>query len=167
MAKKQPVEISGEEVSFHRMNDTFMKIAKIYIRQHDKNQDFGIRNKLCRAEIHTIQAVGNNEGINLTELARVLDVTKPTVSERIAKLARLKLVRKQTCDENQKEIRLALTDKGWTAYHNHEKQHQDIFRLFERHFGNRTPEFLQDFEEQLNDFYAFLLALRKGKRFFQ
>ena len=167
MKRRKPVNASPEEVLFHHANDVLMNMAKMYVRQHEKNQDFGVGDKLRRAEIHTIQAIGNNEGINLTELARRLDVTKPTVSERIAKLVRLKLVQKQTSEQNQKEVRLALTEKGWTAYHHHEEQHQDIFKLFEKHFGDETPSFVRSFESQLNAFYAFLVALRKEKRFFQ
>ena len=167
MATEQPVQTSREEASFHHINDVLMKIAKMYVRQHEKNQDFGVQARLQRAEIHTIQAIGNHEGINLTELARLLEVTKPTISERVAKLARLKLVEKQMRAGNQKEVRLVLTETGWTAYHHHEDQHREIFRLFQQHFGGRSAAVLQSFEKELDDFHGFLVALRKGSRFFQ
>jgi DNA-binding MarR family transcriptional regulator len=148
MGKKMPIKITNKEQSFHRMNDVIMQIAKIYVRQHNKMQDFGVGNKLCRAEIHTIQAIGNNEGINLTELATLLDVSKPTVSERIKKLIRLKLIKKRLKERNNKEVRLTLTDQGWSAYHSHEKQHKEIFQLFEEHFGNHRLNEIFDLRQQ-------------------
>jgi DNA-binding MarR family transcriptional regulator len=119
-------------------------------------QDFGVENKLCRAEIHTIQAIGNHEGINISELATLFEVSKPTISERIKKLIRLKFVKKQLKDGNNKEVMLTLTDKGWLAYQNHEKQHKEIYKLFKKYFGKHTEDFLKSFGKELNAFYEFL-----------
>ena len=68
------------------MNDSLMHVAKIYMEWHDKEQHFGTDVKLCRAEVLTIQAIGNHEGINVTQLAKLFDVTKPTISEKIKKV---------------------------------------------------------------------------------
>lgn len=167
MIKKTPIKITNKEQSFHQMNDVIMQIAKIYVRQHNKMQDFGVGDKLCRAEIHTVQAIGNNEKINLTELAALLDVSKPTVSERIKKLIRLKLVTKQLKDGNNKEIMLTLTSRGWVAYRSHEKQHKEIFKLFKEHFGNQTDGFLGSFAKELNCFLEFLNDVKNKTIYFQ
>lgn len=110
---------SKKQIEFEKMNDTLMQIAKVYMQWHNKDQNFGVKSPLCRAEIHTIQAIGNNEGINITELANFLSVKKPTVSERLNKLNRLKLIRKERSTTNGKVIQLYLTETGWTAYKNH------------------------------------------------
>lgn len=167
MNKKRPAKITKQERSFHRMNDIIMQISKIYIRQHNKMQDFGVGSKLCRAEIHTIQTIGNNEGINLTGLAALLGVSKPTISERIKKLIRLKLVKKQLKDGNEKEVMLTLTSKGWLAYQNHEKQHKEIYKIFKKYFGDKTDDFLESFADNFGSFLEFLNDVRSGTIYFQ
>jgi DNA-binding MarR family transcriptional regulator len=167
MSKKIPKEITKEEQAFHQMNDVVMQISKIYIRQHNKMQDFGIGSSLCRAEIHTIQAIGNNEGINLTELAAILKVSKPTISERIKKLIKHKLVQKQLKDGNDKEVMLSLTKQGWITFQNHEKQHKEIYKLFKKHFGNEASDFLNSLSNELCLFLEFINDVRKNTKYFQ
>ena len=167
MSKKLPVKISDIEHSFHKMNDVIMEIAMIYSRQHNKMQDFEVGCKLCRAEIHTIQAIGNNEGMNVTELAELFGVSKPTISERLKKLIRYKLVNKRYKEGNNKEVLLTLTDKGWKAYRNHEKQHKEIFKLYKKHFGDKSEDFIMSFSEELESFLEFLKKTRNNTIYFQ
>ncbi len=167
VSKKKSVKITNKEKAFHQMNDVIMQIAKIYVRQHNKMQNFDVGVQLCRAEIHTIQAIGNHEGINISELAELFDVSKPTISERIKKLIRLKLVKKQLKDGNNKEVMLTLTDKGWLAYKNHEKQHKEIYKLFKEHFGIHSDDFLKSFDENIRQFHEFLNNIRNNTAYFQ
>lgn len=167
MVNKKPIKISTHEQAFHEMNDVIMKIATMYVRQHNKMQDFGVESKLCRAEIHTIQAIGNHEGINISELAALFEVSKPTISERIKKLIRLKLVKKQLKDGNNKEVMLTLSEKGWIAYQNHEKQHKEIYKLFKKHFGKQSDELLKSLGKELKEFYGFLDDVKNQTIYFQ
>ena len=156
-------ENNAREKEFHRMNDVIMDIAKIYMRWHDEEQDFGIAQSLRREEIHTIQAIGDNEGINITELAKLLDITKPTVSERVRKLSLMDLVQKRGSPENNKEILLFLTRKGWVAHRNHEEKHHKLFGVFEEHFGDDAAFFLDSFIKNLNKFSLFLSTVKEKK----
>jgi DNA-binding MarR family transcriptional regulator len=165
MKKSELSSTNDKEKKFHQMNDVLIEIAKVYMKWHDKEQDFGVEENLCRAEIHSIQAIGNNEGINITQLAKLLKVTKPTVSERLSKLSKLKLVSKISNVKNNKEVLLALTDKGWIAYENHELKHHKIYNLFENYFGDESTQFVESFIEQLKDFSKFLTVVRKEKDF--
>lgn len=165
MRGKETILTAGRERRFHYMNDIVMEIAKTYMKWHDQEQKFGIDENLRRAEIHTIQAVGNNEGLNITRLAKILNVTKPTVSERINKLSRIDLVTKKVSETSNKEIVLSLTRRGWIAYRHHEKKHQKLYRLFEKYFGDRAGFFLDSFTENLRMFSDFLNVLKKKKDF--
>jgi DNA-binding MarR family transcriptional regulator len=167
MYDNKPVKTSSLEHSFHEMNDMIMQVAKIYVRQHNKMQNFCDGIQLCRAEIHTIQAIGNHEGINISELASLFEVSKPTISERTKKLIRMKLVKKQLKDGNNKEVMLTLTDKGWSAYQSHEKQHKEIYKLFKKHFGIQSDDFLKSFGKEISQFYEFLDDVRKKTAYFQ
>jgi DNA-binding MarR family transcriptional regulator len=153
MKKKNSIK---EEAAFERLNNVFMKISKIYIKWHNTHQDFGIDEKLYRSEIHAVQAIANNPGINLTNLAKFFDVTKPTMSQKINKLIKLKLIRKQANPLNEKEIMFVLTDKGWEAHKIHERNHKKLFKLYQQYFADDTEEFTFEFENQLLQFYNFL-----------
>lgn len=150
-----------DQKKFHSMNDILVSISKIYMQWHDEEQDFGIGETLCRAEIHTVQAIGNNEGINVTQLANMLEVTKPTISEKIKKLSGLGLISKQKNANNNKEIQLFLTSKGWEAYDNHEKKHESLYGLFKDHFGDEGSVFLESFTKDLCKFLEFLRKIKK------
>lgn len=156
-------ENQDREKEFHRMNDVIMDIAKVYMKWHDEEQDFGIEENLRREEIHTIQAIGDNEGINITELAKMLNITKPTISDRVRKLSLLVLVEKRSSPGNNKEILLFLTRKGWIAYRNHEEKHHKLYGVFEEHFGENATLFLDTFMKNLNKFSLFLSEV-KGKK---
>ena len=147
------------------MNDVLMHVAKIYMEWHDKEQNFGVEDKLCRAEIHTIQAIGNNEGINITELSQLFHVTKPTISEKIKKLSKMKLIQKQKNPDNNREIHLVLTPKGKIAYENHEKKHDKMFYFFEKYFGQEHTSFLDSFMSNLQNFLAFLNTVKTEEEF--
>lgn len=153
------------QIEFEKMNDTLMQIAKVYMQWHNKDQNFGVEVTLCRAEIHTIQAIGSCEGINITELADQLCVKKPTISERLNKLNRLKLIKKTRSHINGKIIQLYLTETGWTAYENHEKNHEKLFALFQNYFAENDPGFLSEFKNNLNRFLFFLDVIQKEKEF--
>lgn len=163
--KKKELLITEEEKRFHRMNDVIMEIAKTYMKWHDQEHKFGIDENLCRAEIHTVQAIGNSEGLNVTQLARLLNVTKPTVSERVNKLSRIGLVEKRTSGTSNKEIVLSLTGKGWLAYRHHERKHRKLYGLFEKNFGDKAGLFLDSFEDNLGSFSRFLCWVKKEKDF--
>ena len=154
------------EKKFHRMNDVIMDLAKVYMRWHDEKQDFGVEETLRREEIHTIQAIGNNEGINITELASMFKVTKPTISARIGKLASAGLVEKKSGFGNNKEVLLFLTAKGWIAYRNHEEKHHKLFEVFEEHFGDDAECFLDSFMHDLSRFSLFLSDVKQRREDF-
>lgn len=148
-----------DEQRFHKMNDVIMKITKVYMDWHDEEQDFGVNVNLRRAEIHTIQAIGNAQQMNITQLAQTLDVKKPTVSERINRLARQGLVLKSPHESNNKEVILSLTPKGWTAYENHEEKHHQLYKNFVDYFGAEAGVFLDGFTQSLERFDQFITHL--------
>lgn len=57
-----------------------------YNRMDNKQRSYGTDALLSRAEIHTIAAVGDKPGINITALADILGITKGAASQMIYKL---------------------------------------------------------------------------------
>ena len=132
---------------FGRLLDKMDEAMKRLAAEHMAPHTFGTGVRLHRAEIHTIQAIGENEGINPTKLAALMDVTKGAISQIISKLKEKKLVKKAFADENAKEIRLYLTEKGRVGFKNHSFMHMKMYDTVKEYYG-------PDFEEKLIEFYS-------------
>lgn len=146
------------EKSFDRMLAQLIQIVDRFNKQHKKGHDFGSGDLLFPSEIHTIQAIGDHEDINITELAVALKVTKPTISERIKKLERLDLIQRRDAVDNMKTVILHLTARGWIAYKGHETHHSEMFAHFQKHFGSNTAAQLRKCQQA---FAAFLDVMKQ------
>ena len=74
-------------------------------------------------ESHTIQAIGENGAINVTDLAAHFGVTKSAASQIVNKLSKKGYVVKRISEYSGKELRLELTPLGRRAYEAHERCH--------------------------------------------
>jgi len=115
--------------------ETFQKFCQLDKKPMMLNE--GI--KLYHAELHTISDIGNNPGINITELAAHQNVTKGAVSQIVNKLEKKQYVAKFKGD-NEKEINLRLTDKGIHIYEIKEKYQSEVFREYEEIFESTTEK---------------------------
>lgn len=140
------------------MLEQVLEIVERFNKQHKKGRDFGTGDLLFPSEIHTIQAIGDHESINITDLAMALDVTKPTVSERIKKLERLGLVKRQDAVDNRKTVLLHLTDRGCIAHRGHAAHHRKMFDQFEQEFKSGTADQIRKCQQA---FAALLDVLKK------
>ena len=140
------------------MLEQLLQIVDRFNKQHKKGRDFGTGDLLFPSEIHTIQAIGDHENINVTDLAAVLKVTKPTVSERVKKLERLELIERQEAAENRKTVILHLTARGWIAYKGHAAHHKEMFDHFQQQFGSGMADQIRKCQQA---FAAFLDVLKQ------
>ena len=136
--------MNEKEIIFRKVLDSIDDVMNRMVATHEKPRDFGTGVLLHRVEIHTIQAIAENEGINVTDLAKIMNVTKGAISQTLSKLEKKKLVEKQNSHKNQKEIELYLTDAGWIGYHQHEKMHMSMLRIVEELFGDKVSEKLSE-----------------------
>lgn len=104
---------------FHRVIDKALILSR-------SPGDYGTGEPLNLAEIRIIYTVGNNPGINITELSSELGVSKSTVSPLVNRLHRKQYIRKLKEVSNQKNILLELTEKGTTAKTGFERFHQEF-----------------------------------------
>lgn len=114
----------------------FMRVAKKFIQFENSLTDYGIDEPITQAAIHTLEAVGKNEGINVTELAKRLGITKGAVSQMIGRLIRKGLVSKNRLADNEKEVMLNLTEKGWQVFNCHQDIHKEVFKEFMSNLGD-------------------------------
>jgi DNA-binding MarR family transcriptional regulator len=127
----------------------FVRVMNMYNALEKTPLDFGTNELLYPSEIHTIEAIGKNHGVNVTELGNTLGVTKGAVSQKIARLVRKGLVVKVKAPFSEKEVSLKLTDKGWMAFQGHEKFHMKIYADFIKHIETFSVDEMRRFGEMM------------------
>jgi DNA-binding MarR family transcriptional regulator len=105
----------------------YFKSIKEFNEFESSPRDFGTGDLLYSSEIHTLQAIGNNANINLSELAEILGISKSGVSKFIEKLLNKEVITKGNPLNNKKEVVFNLTKKGWTAYSGHQNFSEQTF----------------------------------------
>ena len=103
------------------------------------HKSFGTDVNIYRSEIHVIQLVGDRTGIHLSEISRLIGVTKGTVSQIVKRLEGKGLVEKQIDENNNTRQLISLTKKGVTAWQAHMDYH------------NRNSQKMYAFLSVLND----------------
>jgi len=90
-------------------------------------RDYGTGDLLYPADIHTVIALDQHEGSNLTQLAAALDVSPPAAFKFVKKLVSLGYLQKERLSGNDKEVALYLTEKGKLAVAAHRLFMQKVF----------------------------------------
>ncbi|MBE6063768.1 MAG: winged helix-turn-helix transcriptional regulator [Clostridium butyricum] len=135
------------------------RIVHKYTALEKKKRYFGTNIQLTCSEIHTIDAIGSNDKINITQLAALKGVTKGAVSQMIYKLIKKGLVKKTVSPKSDTEVILELTESGQKAYDAHLEYHRITNRIMYERLEQMKPENyerlkkgLQAFEDTLDKF---------------
>lgn len=107
-------------------DDMFHRVMNKMKRIEQKPRHFGTNFLLYPSEIHTIEAIGRNAGINITALAALQGVTKGAVSQIVQKLVKKSMVVRMMGEMSDREVLLKLSDTGKIAYHAHGNFHSQI-----------------------------------------
>lgn len=125
--------ISDKFQTLHEPSDmgellqNLMKVfKKMEAAEADGRWDFGTGDLLTSTEINTIDVVGHNSGINITDLAELRGLSKSSISQIISRLSEKNLVRKYRNIGNEKEILLSLTPRGEIAFLGHKQFHAKV-----------------------------------------
>lgn len=89
--------------------------------------DYGTGEDLFSSDIHTVTAVADHPGINLTQLAEKLSVSKAAVFKFTAKMINRGYLEKKHSINNQKEVLFYATEKGRIAAKGHENFEENTF----------------------------------------
>jgi DNA-binding MarR family transcriptional regulator len=106
----------------------FVRIMNKFNTSEKKPIDYGTGGLLYRAEVHTIEAIGDNPDINITELALYLGVTKGAISQIIDKLVKKGMADKAMVSPGVNEVALNLTEKGMLIYRKHQDHHAEMYK---------------------------------------
>jgi DNA-binding MarR family transcriptional regulator len=111
------------ELKYRKVIDTFSRVLYLYGEMEKKPRDYGTGDLLFTSEIHTIEAIGENPGINITALSDKLGISKSAVSQIINKLEIKQIVTRYKQQNNGKEVLLKLLERGQLAFYGHKKYH--------------------------------------------
>ncbi len=150
--------------SFNRMQDMVLAIVDLINAGHKDGVDYGTGHRLSPVEAHTIQAVGDNQGLNLTALARTMNVTKATMSERVKKLTRQGLLRKSKAIDNRKEILITLAEQGRIVHKGHEEMHRKMFKHFASRYGDHTEDQLELFNRAFSEYLSLARSIERHEK---
>ena len=106
--------------------NTLIAIIEKYNLLEKNPRAYGKGLTIYPSQIRAVVAIGNKPGINVTELAKLLDITKASVSELVGKLERNGLVRKTRDPGNNKEILLQITGACGAILSDVNKRHERI-----------------------------------------
>ena len=132
------MEFVSKRKGLNEIIDLFMQCFQKFCQMDKQPMDIGNGTKLYYAELHTIADIGKNPEINITDLANHQNITKGAVSQIVTKLEKKQIVAKFR-GNNEKEIKLRLTDKG-VEINAMINDFQDLFLKKYEDFYDKTSE---------------------------
>lgn len=109
---------------FERIFNKYEALRKQPI-QYDENT------VIYRSELHMIEVVGSYKNINITNLAKVLGITRGGASQGIDKLCKKQMILKESSPLTDNEVVLTLTERGKRAFESHKDYHKKMYADFE------------------------------------
>jgi len=141
-------KLNREDVYRH-LERLFEQVAHSYVALEKTPRRFGTDRLLHMGEINTIDAVGRLPDINITELARELEVTKGAVSQMVKKLEKKGCLVATKKPGNDKEVALSLTEEGRVAFEYHRRHHAGLEKMLRRMMERFSTEALADIRDML------------------
>lgn len=135
----QPINNHGSK-SLGRL---IMQLRKLERQPHS----FGQAGKLTPSEIHTIDAIGYDGAILMSELAARLGVTKGAITQLVDRLESKSLVLRSPHPTDSRSSLLSLTDMGKEAYLAHEAVHYSFYNQLR---SQLTEQEIEVFEKSIN-----------------
>lgn len=137
---------------------TMDRIIHKYIRNEDILRSYGTESLLTRKEIHTIEYIGENPGINLKSLSEMQGVTKGAASQMVSKLVEKGYIQRKESLSSGAEISLYLTKKGETAFRGHLEYHKRVGKVWRKLLDNMSEDAINEMKDFL---YSFEIELDK------
>ncbi|RRJ62084.1 MarR family transcriptional regulator [Paenibacillus oralis] len=110
---------------------------------------FGKAGPLTPGEIHTIEAIGPEGGVFMSEVAHRLAITKGAVTQMILRLEEKNLVRRTPNPADSRSTLVSLTAAGLEAYRAHEAMHLNFIRDLSSQLDEREIEIFDKCLEKL------------------
>ena len=140
---------------YQKIHGKFQSLMALAFKLDQMPKQFGTGRDLSHTEIHLIEIIGDNKDLGVTDIARLIGVTKGAVSQTLKRLEKKGLAQKQTAPDNRSKLVVSLTALGNMAYWAHKHWHETMDGGFIRYLENLDTEqigFLLDFLTRVEDF---------------
>ena len=144
------------ESTIHHVTERFYKLVKLANQLEKTPRRFGTDESLSGTEIHLVELIGDtDERLSVTDLSRLLGITKGAVSQTLKRIENKGLIFKSDDPENLSRVIVKLTSKGKTAYFSHKHWHETMDGGFKEYFmglNQNRIDFLLEFLDKVEVF---------------
>lgn len=147
--------------------EVFQKLLLIienYVQIAAIPKRYGTKTFYHRLEIHLVDTIGKNEGINVTELSKAHKISKSAVSQAVRKLEKKALVERYHKKDNRKEVLFRITREGRKAYDGHLAFHAKVEKPYIAelaHFSEKETAAVVKFLDLLENRAALIRKLEE------
>jgi DNA-binding MarR family transcriptional regulator len=126
----------------NKLADIVSKLSNLFGQSEEEaKEQFQLLN-LTHTQMHYLETIYILHNPNITELARALKLSKPTVKVSIDKLIERDFLYKIQSDEDRRSAHLHLTEKGKLINQMHDYSHKRISEYFSRKLNSEELESL-------------------------
>ncbi len=111
----------------------FNRFLKMYFNSSREVYEEINFKEITRTQFKYLKIIRENNKISFSELAEILNISKPTLTETINRFIKAKLVKKNRCKSDQRVYYISLTKKGETlAMTNELESKKAVSKIFAR-----------------------------------
>ncbi len=129
--------------------DIFNDILKL---EHKAIESFA-GSSLTMSEMHILEAIGNNTDAQMSDIAKKLRITLPTLTVSVQRLEEKGYITRQRHDVDRRKVTAGLTDKGKQAYEYHAQYHARMMDALFLNLELDKMPVLMDSMSMLRDFF--------------
>ncbi len=125
--------------------EMFYEISREISEYESIPHQYGTEDEIYMVEAHTINLIGENSNITISELAMITNKTKGAISQMVEKLINKEIVFKVKDELDQRRVFLNLTEKGINIYNYHkaldEKEYSKIISKLDQYTNQEFENF--------------------------
>jgi DNA-binding MarR family transcriptional regulator len=148
------------------MIEKLYRTTNLIIEEMETPWLYGVDFPLHHAEVHLLETIKAQEGANVGELARHLEMTSGAVSQVTKKLLDKGLIEAYKKPGNRKEVFSRLTSLGERVCEGHQKHHKDMVSAlheFMTRLNKKETQVVFDFLDAINQGIENALTKAKNK----
>jgi DNA-binding MarR family transcriptional regulator len=137
----------------HVVNELLVDIFNDILKVEHKAIESFAGNALTMSEMHILEAIGKNPDQPMSDIARRLRITLPTLTVSVQRLEEKGFITRSRAGSDRRRVNAQLTPKGLKAFGNHAEFHaRMVDSLFEGLNIDKMPV-LMDSMALLRDFF--------------
>lgn len=125
----------------------FQNAARLWVEHEKTPHDFGNGQIVYHSEVFLLIHIEKHRKSSVIELAKILNITKGSVSEVLKKLEKKDLIIKESSLDNASKVMIDISPKGIELLKKHDKIHLNIEVGFKEYYESLSDEKLVVLEE--------------------